>query len=459
MEKRIARFIAGLRASGVRVSVAESEDAWKAIRHMGVMERELFKLSLRSTLIKDANDILIFEELFPLYFGTAAPPLMNPQAELSPQEQQMMQEAADEVAGDLQQLLDYLLNGRAPTQEELEQMAQQTGLDDANSTYQAGRYARRMQRLLNWDRLPEILEMLWEKLREMGMDPQQIAALQQRVQENMEALQGQLEQFAGERIQDNITEEWRDRRQNAYDLMQRPLEHLSETEMDILRDQVRRLAARLRSRVALRQKRSKKGKLDVKNTIRGNLRYGGVPIELKMRTKRKKPKLVVIMDVSRSMHNVTEFFLRLLYELQDQVQKTHSFAFYDHLENVTDDMQNNDIEKAIHIVLTKLPYKPYGTDLGKCLVDFNDDYLGIIDQRTTVIVVGDGRNNFNNPALDTFQDISKRARKTIWLNPEYPRQWGTGDSDMDKYEPLCTEVYVVRNLNDLTNAIDHMLAA
>ena len=78
MEHRITRFIAGLRAMGVRVSVAESQDAWRAIENLGITDREQFKLLLRSTLVKDYADYDTFDELFPLYFGNEPPPLLNP---------------------------------------------------------------------------------------------------------------------------------------------------------------------------------------------------------------------------------------------------------------------------------------------------------------------------------------------------------------------------------------------
>jgi uncharacterized protein with von Willebrand factor type A (vWA) domain len=458
MEERIARFIAGLRASGVRVSIAESQDAWQAITHLGIINRDAFRLSLRATLIKDAANLDTFEELFPLYFGTDTPPLLNPQAELSPDEQQMLQQALQALASDLTELLNWLLSGQAPSEEELRDLAEQAGMDMADSPYQARWYARRMQRLLGWDRLQEVLEMLWEFLAQQGMDPQRIAQLKAQVAENMGSVKQQLESFAGREIRDNMAEQWQERRQTVNDLMQRAFGSLSETEMDVLREQVRRLAARLRSRAALRQKRAKQGKLDAKATIRANLRYGGVPLDLRLRHRRLKPKLVVFLDVSTSMRPVAEFFLRLLYELQDQIQKTRSFAFIDHLEDVTTDMTTLRVEQAIAAVLTRLPPGYYNTDLGRSLRQFAADHMDAVDSRTTVIVLGDGRNNYNDPALDILGDLKRRARKLIWMNPEFPAQWGTGDSDMLDYAPLCSELYQVRNLAQLTEAIDRMLA-
>ncbi len=459
MEDRIARFIAALRAAGVRVSLAESQDAWQAIQHLGINDRDAFRMSLRATLVKDADAIPTFEELFPLYFGSSAPPLLDPQAELTPEQQQMLQQALQPLAGDLQQLLDWLLSGRGPTQEELDELSEQANLAQmaSFSPYAAQRAARRMQQLLDWNQLQDVLDQLWEMLAAMGMDPATIEELQLRVADNQERLEKQIGEFAGQQLRDNMVEDAQ-RHKPIHDLMQRPFGSLNQREMDVLRDQVRRLAVRLRSRAALRQKRGKHGKLDPKATIRANLRYSGVPFEMRFKQRRRKPKLVTILDVSTSMRPVAEFFLRMLYELQDQIQKTRSFAFIDHLEDVTPNLATREIDEAVYVVLRKLPSGYYNTNLGYSLQQFEAEYMDTVDSRTTVIILGDGRNNYNDPNTETFSRISRRARRLIWMNPEYPAQWGAGDSDMLDYAPLCSDVYQVRNLAQLADAIDRILA-
>lgn len=463
MEERIAKFIAAMRAAGVRISVAESQDAWRAITHTGAIDRHMFRNGLRTTLVKDAQDFTTFDELFPLYFGASVPPLQDLMANLSQEQQQMLQEAMqqtlEEMARNLQKLLESLLNGRGPSPSDLQDLAEQAGMDQMSPTaspYQAQRYARRMQQLLGMDQLQELLEQLWELLAEQGMDPATIQELKAQMAENTAAVQEQIGDYAGMQVRDRMAEQTRqDRPLN--DLMQRPFDSLNNREMDQLRDEIRRLAARLRSRAALRQKRGKKGKLDAKATLRANLRFGSVPFEIKMKQRRRKPKLVVILDISTSMRPVAEFFLRLLYELQDQIQKTRSFAFIDHLEDVSQDLSTLQPDSAVETILTKMPPGYYSTDLGGSLRQFAAEYFETVDSRTTVILLGDGRNNYNDPALDTFRDIGQRARKTIWMNPEYPTQWGTGDSDMQLYQPLCDEIYQVRNLEQLAHAIDRML--
>lgn len=458
MEERIAKFVAALRASGVRTSVSESLDAWRAISYLGSKDRNSFRLSLRSTLVKDAASLPVFETVFAQYFGSTMPPLIDPQAGLSEDAQQMIQQFMDQLTQHLRQLLEWLLNGQEPSQEDLEQLAEQSGVNQADPSmpYQARRLARRMQQALNWDELQKTLEQLWEALAEYGMDSAEIEGLKQQISENQARLAEQLAAFASERLNDRLIEQAQ-RWDSVNDLLHRPFSTLSAHELDELRAQVRRLAARLRTRAALRQKRGKQGAPDPKATIRANLRYGGVPFEVRFKHRRLKPKMVVLLDVSTSMRSLAEFFLRMLYELQDQIQKTRSFAFIDHIEDVTAILDGNQIDESIRTVLTILPSGYYNTDLGYSLRQFDHAFLGVVDSRTTVIVLGDGRNNYNDPGLDAFSRVGQRARRLIWMNPEFPVQWGTGDSDMLDYAPLCSAVYQVRNLAQLADAIDRIL--
>lgn len=461
MDQRIVEFIAGLRAAGVRVSLAESADAFRAIEQMGVSDRDLFRSALRTTLIKDSVDVPSFEKLFPLYFGSGGPPLMNPDEELSSEDMQRLKEAMRDVLGDddkMRQLMRYLLEGANPTREEMEQLGNQAGVPLARHPYQQSWLTQRMMRQLGMDEeFQNLMEALIQKLEEMGMSRETLRRLAQIAAENARALQEQFKQYVGAQIAQNAADQPRERQPiRGPDLMQRPFSSLGEREIAELRNQVRRLAARLRSRAALRQRRGKRGVLDAKRTIRTNLRHAGVPIELQHRRRHLKPKLVLICDVSTSVRPVVEFMLRLVYELQDQIHSAHSFIFIDDIVDVSAEFTQHRPEAAVERVLDQNPPGYYNTNLGFALAHFCKDYLDTVDHRTTVVVLGDGRNNFLNPRLDAFQEIKKRARRLVWLNPENPRIWGTGDSDMPQYQPLCDAVHEVGNLAQLAEAVDRL---
>ncbi|MEM7334348.1 MAG: VWA domain-containing protein [Chloroflexota bacterium] len=458
MDNRVVEFIRGLRAAGVRVSMAESVDALKAVESLGIQDRDVFRTSLRATLVKEEEDIAAFEELFTIYFGSGGPPLMNAMDDMSPDEQQMLEAALSAMSGRLQNLMEWLTSGDGPTKEELEEMARRAGVQWANNPQEARWVSRRMLQQMGFAHLEEQVQQLVQQLQEMGMSQEAIEKLLGVVEANREALAEQVAQNVGKQIAENRAEMPDDL--HGSDLMNKPFQSLREEDLTELRREVSRLVMQMRTRAALRRKKGRLGKFDAKGTIRQNQRYGGVPIELKFKRQKLKPSLVVICDMSRSMYHVTEFLLRLIYELQDQVSKTRSFAFYSDMEEVSDILSQNRPEDAAEEVF-KVFYRGgpahYATDLGRSMQTFYDKWLNSIDGRTSVVILGDGRNNFNNPRTDLMKDIQRRARRFVWLCPEHQREWGTGDSDMWHYYPIPDSVSVVRNMAQLSSAIDKLI--
>ena len=456
MESRILQLIAALRSSGVRVSLAESAEAFSAVDLMGIQDREEFRLSLRATLIKDLKDMPTFDKLFPLFFGSGQPPMMggNPTDDMTPEEAQMWAEAMKEFAEKLRQRMQRLMNGEQLSRSELEALGQMVGLNQADSLNQQNWMTQRMLRALAFPEVQKAMKELMEQLAQMGMSRERVEQIREMIQENMQGLREQVEQFAGERIAENLSE--KPRSDNMDNLMNRPFEALSDSDKQLLQREVKRLAAALRTRIALRQKRAKNGQMDPKATIRANLKYHGVPMEIKHKDRVRKPKIVVICDVSTSMRFCSELMLSFLFALQGQVRKTHAFAFIDHLESISEDFSGSNADDAIQSVLWRMPSGHYNTDLGWSLNNFNDDYMDTLNSGTTLLIVGDGRNNYYDPRLDIFSTMSRRATRTIWLNPEPPALWH-GDSDMPKYAPLCSNVLKVSNLRELAEAVNDLM--
>lgn len=456
MDKRIVQFIIALRNSGVRVSLAESIDAFKAIDELGVTDRETFRTLLRATLIKNNTDIPTFERLFPLFFQSGEPQNMrNPSEGMSKEEAEMIAQALRQFTEQMRRILEKLMRGEPLTPEELKLLEADLDLDEISDLRYQKWLAQRMEQAMQFDAVKRAVEELVQMLAQMGMDPQRLEQLKQVLQGNQQALHDQIEQYVGRRIAENLSKQ--ERRQKADQLFKQPFESLSEEDMRILRQEVRRLAAALRTRLALRLKRARTGQLDVKSTLRTNLKHGNVPIVLRHRDRIQKPRIVVLCDVSTSMRHVSELMLSFLFSIQDQISKTHAFAFIDHLEYISEFLDGKEPTEAVAAVLEKMPSGHYNTDLGFSLQNFSNNYMGMVDHNTTFIVVGDGRNNYNDPALGIFREIARRSRATIWLNPEDKYQWGRGDSDMLKYAQLCGRVFHVSNLSELSEAVDQLL--
>ncbi|HNP71928.1 MAG TPA: VWA domain-containing protein [Kouleothrix sp.] len=462
MDDRIIQFIDALRASGVRVSVAESADALRAIEATGIADKELFRLAMRATLVKEAHDIPEFEKLFPSFFGTGAPPMPNqPGGGMSQEDrdklaQMLEQMLANMTPEQLRQLFEAMMSGENMSREQLQQLlSQYTSQGQMTNPYYQPWMTRRAMRELQFDRLDELLQELLEKLREAGVSEEALQQLAQEARENQSALAEQIGQEVGANMLRRAAEE---RRQPPPidELLDRPFDRLRYEEIDDMRAVITRLAAQLRSRAALRQRRGNRGQLDAKATIRANQRFAGVPLDVRHKKKHLKPKLTVICDLSTSMRPIVAFMLMLVYALQDQVSRTRSYAFVSDLFDISNDFNESRPDVAIEAVQQRIRPGYYNTDLGNSLATFARDHLGTVDRRTTVIVLGDGRNNHNDPNLRDFEAIRRRARKLVWFNPEHPRQWGTGDSDMLAYVPLCDAVHRVSNLRELVDAVDSL---
>ncbi len=456
MDERMVRFVAGLRGAGVRVSLAESQDAFAAARAIGVLDHDRFRTALKATLVKEHGDHEVFEELFPLYFGTGTPPTSPAGEGLSQQSQDQLEQALQAMAQELRELLERALEGQHFDQEELESASQRAGMFQPGGGQDQRRHSRHMKQQLGLIQLLHEIRALLEALAELGMNPKDLESLAEQLGINYDALNEQVEHFAGFEMAERRADE-RPREPYSPRIMDLPFHRLSPREAEALRREVTRLAARLRTRLALRQKRGKGRRLDAKATLRASLRTDSVPFELIHRVRRRKARFTLICDVSTSMRPVVSFLLLLMYQIHAQIGRTRSFAFIDHIEEISTDLSGGRPEQAVPEVLRRMPPGHYNTDLGRSLQQFVDQFPGAVDRKTTIVMCGDGRNNYNDPRTDLIEWLSRRAHRVVWFNPEPPSRWGSGDSDMPAYAAQADAVFQVTNLRELSNAVDEIL--
>jgi uncharacterized protein len=474
MEQRLIEFIAALRAAGVRVSIAESEDAWRAVQRLGILDRSDFSEALRATLIKKRGDEPVFEALFPCYFGVESSNLVNLLERLSPADRQRVQEvlqilreqlahrgqdASPAQNGQIEafsQSLEGLLQGQGPPASLLEQAE-----NEARQHLPPGASAHRLQQLvlsrLGSQVLTKVQQPLRELLRQSGLPSGTVKALMEGLQANFEALSEQVARQSEKSLAQRWAEEQGERLHQAERLLHRPLDQLSEREAQLLRQEIRRLVAHLRSQVALRRKRARRGALNVRQTLRASWRYGGAPLELKFKRRSQKPRLLLLCDISNSMRHVVEFALRLVYELQDQVSSVRTFTYIDTLEEISQLFAQSPPETAIVKAAARLRPKHPNTDLGHCLELLLHRYPDTLDRRTTVLIVGDACNSWNDPRLDLMARVQKLSKAIIWLTPRERRMWDKNDCDMLKYLPYAQAVHPVSTMAELTAAVDKLL--
>ena len=224
----------------------------------------------------------------------------------------------------------------------------------------------------------------------------------------------------------------------------------------LIQEIVYKMAKRLATMHSRRKKVFKKGQLNVPRTLRHNMAYDGAIFDLRWKSvKIDRPKVFAICDVSGSVANYARFMLMFLYSLEEVMPKVRSFAFSSDLAEVTDLFDRNAIEDAI--AKTLRDYGGGSTDYGQAFEDFKRSCLDDVDNRTTIIILGDARNNYGDPRAEILKEMYDRAKRVIWLNPEARNAWTVGDAEMRRYSAYCHQVEECNSLMHLERVVGNLL--
>lgn len=462
MDARLGEFAQLLRQNGLRLSPAEAADAARALLLVPLEDPAAVHGALRATMVKRGADAALFDRLFRLHFLGGRDLLEGLQRSLleALEAEKLNELELEEVARALATLpLSPLFAALAQGQSgELARLLRQAALNvdfrGLQSPLQRGFYARRLLQAAGGQGAERDLQQLLARLRERGVDSGAIELVQR---EGAHTLQ-QLEE-AARRVAD-AEQKKRDpelRGENA--LQHRNLATLTPAEIERMRAVVKRLAERLKARLSRRRKVRRRGALSVRRTLRKNLSNGGVPAALVFRARRpERPEVVVLCDVSDSVRNVSRLMLQFVYSLQTEYARVRSFVFVSDLGEVTQHFRQTDVSKAVDLATAgKVISLAANSNYGRAFQLFHSTYLGSVNRRTSVIVIGDGRTNYNPPNAWVLAEIRRRCRRLLWLCPEDRAAWGFGDSEMPLYARHCHRVDPVRSVDDLARVASEIL--
>jgi uncharacterized protein with von Willebrand factor type A (vWA) domain len=418
MERIVVRFVAALRESGIRVSPSESLDAVQALALAGMDGRRLSRQILRLTLVKNVNDIAVFNEVFNRFFSrfhSVAPDIDIPD---------LMNAAITNMEGEFN-YLDQLPD------------------DDHDEN---GPLLK-----LDSDINPEDLTEL-KSLTEI--DPDDTDGVEIVVQ--MKGYRGKAKKAP------------RPTRRFTQNPLTIELNKSNSTQMSItftqeeqiaMQDVVSRMMMRLRKDMKRMKNNQNRGKLHVIKTIQKNYRHDMIPFQLALRRKRReKPRLVVLCDVSFSVSHASRFMLLLLHTLQNQHLDVRSFIFNREVAEITEMLANmpvNDLMETID--KGDIVDLDENSSFGQVFLSFKKQYLENLRGRPAFIILGDARNNYDEANDWVLDEMREKARYMLWLTPEERDTWSRGDCLMDIYGSYCDKVEVVKTVEDLSLVVEDLL--
>ena len=459
MVSLIQKFVSCARAAGLRISTSEVLDCLKQLKLVDMLDEDQFAAVLRANFAKSRREQFHFNRLYDLFFHELRQESGISHADsLSNQVQDTLQTfAAEQNSDEAEQAVIDFLNGDPLLF--LEQMQHGTVASDGQGGgvgTNLGPMVQRLELMLQINALEASLmqfiadqreRMDWEVRRDLK------ALFDDRLASARRLLTGQSQPFDDDRKPPISHQQYLDRLGEIH------FASLSKKEVASMREAIDQLVRKLKDTVSRRYATRNRGTLDVKKTLRRAAGYQGIPVELFFRNRPpRKAKIVTLCDVSGSVWSAARFMLNMLYSLQDCFTQVRSFVFVAGLDEVTGIFKDCEINQAIDKVLkdANIEYNA-ATDYGLTFRQFQKEYMDILNKKTTLIIIGDGRSNYSNPEDQILDDMRQRSRRVIWLNPETPYFWYTGDSEMRAYQACCHEVRPCQNLNQLLEFIQSLI--
>ncbi|MFE5789321.1 vWA domain-containing protein [Rhodococcus erythropolis] len=449
----IEGLVGELRRMQVPISTSEVLDAMRAVTVTDISARAEFKSAIRACLVKSEDHRHAFDTVFELYF---APPVPD-SAEDSGNGRLV---APLESLSDAE-LRDILIDAAAAEGDTLlREIANVTV--DRHAGIQPGRavagtfYTYRAMRAMGADSL--VAEILSRRHHDGPMAGLAMRMAREHAENRVERFRQLVESririaLVADRGADAVAATLRTPLPEDADFLTASSEQIA-----AMRTVMDPLGRKLASALTDKRKRSGRQVVDIRRTIRGSMSTGGIPLDLRMAEPRpSKPKLVVLADISGSVATFAEFTLRLMSALRMEFASLRSFVFIDGVDEVTHIFAEAGtiVEASTRINNEKLGVWLDGrSDYGHALEDFADRCLHDLDSRSTVLILGDARNNYHNPRADILDAVHARAGHLYWLNPEKQVLWNSGDSVISEYSKHCDEVHECRNIRQLAAFVE-----
>ena len=505
MDSVINDFVRVLRRHQLRVSPAESLDALHALQQVGLGERKVVRDALRATMVKNQEDSETFDRLFDLFFSIR-PPKEKPTASFKvpehdhdhgppPAKLELGEDAegeAPEEEGhshnegepvDMRRFFDEErirpsqdIHGEAERMrlsmfsQELILNHKQGALESALQRLTYHLRVRRTRNIFNPGGLvpnaggEEIpldvsavdLQNFVDHLHAMAVDEALVEQIEGQSENILRGLPELIRQM--QERKKKLEKSTKDDSELRHRSLMKMLD-FSAAEQREMEAAIRRIARRIYGAKTRRLRQDRTGRISIPHTLRHNVRYDGIPFNPVLRRRREgRPRVALLCDVSLSTRNLARFWLHLIYQMQSLFSKVRTFAFVAEMAEVTQLFEEHTMREAVDGIFSgRILDADVNSNFGKAAAQFVGEHLSAINHRTTVVVLGDGRNNGKHPNVEALEGITQHARQVIWITPEPRWGWSLGSCDMPLYERVCNRVEVVRDVESLANVAEELV--
>jgi len=441
----LVEFVEALRGLGINVGPSETVDAGRVLGTLGLRDREVLREGLACAVLRRADHRETYDAMFDLWWPAAlGSRTVFDDADEDGGAADGPAMPADDVEAMRKMLADLLIENP-----DLAELDERLAAMIAQIVEQYGKYTS--------SRGPSYSS--YQALKSMALDELEgklLAGLLAPHGDDPTPTQKQIAKaLAAQRItQLRKMVEAETKRRTAEQLGR---EHVQMYGIPQLSENVEFLRA---SGEQLRQMRRRAGQIDLRKTLRKSMSTGGVPIDVVLRKPRPaRPELVVLCDVSGSVAGFSHFTLLLVHALRQQFSRVRVFAFIDTTDEVTHLFgPEADLAVAIQRITreTSVYTRDGHSDYGHAFVSFLDRYPNVLSPRSSLLVLGDGRNNYRNPETGLLAHMVTASRHAHWLNPEPRHLWGSGDSAVPRYQDVIT-MHECRSAKQLASVIDALL--
>ncbi len=433
-----------LRRAGLTIATSQAIDVVRAVRAVGFESRDVLQAAIAAVVVTRPSERAMFDRAFDSYFDR------EPRRTLwealgaegfTEQDVTIVRELLAAMAPDSplgatygggRGSMDHLLVLNRPL------------LEPMGSALQSGFFVHRLLDKVGAGALRGTLALLRSSLADALGETKASAAI--------ELLRAELDRISRD-VRAFVEQEVAARESSSQNARQAALVALSAEESEAVRRAVRALVMRLRGRDQVRMRRASRGRIDPHRTLRAARRTGAPFVLVRKRKRPNKAKLMILCDVSESVRGVARFLLELTYAMHDLFAGTRSFVFVSDLGETSALFSRLPSDQAIARAASgDVVRMTHNSNYGRVLRAFEAAWLRDVDRKTTVVVVGDGRTNYQDDGAPVLDAIRARCRALLWLCPESRAQWATGDSAMRRYAPKCTRVLEVRTPADLEAA-------